>query len=77
MPQNFSWHKNTLPLKYFFFFITANNIISFINTPDGMEAFYTLISPKIGHITIFVIDTLLWILGVYCNGKSKGARRHL
>ena len=76
MPRNF--HVTEISyLKYFFFFITVNDIISFINTPDEMEAFYTLSLPKIGYITIFLIDTFLWRRGVYYKGKSKRARRHL
>ena len=72
MPRKF------LILKYFFFFfITVNNIILFINTPDEMEAFHTLNSPKIGHITIFLIDTFPWRRIVYYKGKFKRARRHL
>ena len=42
-----------------------------------MEAFYTLSSPKIGHIMIFLFHMLFWILGVYCKGKSKRARSNL
>ena len=71
MPRKF------LILKYFFFFITVNNIIFFINTPDKMEAFYTLNTHKISHITIFLIDTFPWRRIVYCKGKFKRVRRHL
>ena len=71
------YHENILPLKYFFFIMTVNNIIFFINTPDDMKAFYTLSSPKIVHITIFLLDTLLWRRGVYYEGKSKRTRIHL
>ena len=70
-------HENILPLKYFFFIMAVNNINFFINTPDDMEVFYTLSSPKIVHITIFLLDTLLWRRGVYYEGKSKRARIHL
>ena len=66
-----------LTLEYFFFIITVNNIIFFINSPNDIEAVYTLGSPKISHITIFLIDALLRRRDVYYKGKSKGARRHL
>ena len=70
-------HENILPLKYFFFIMTVNNINFFINTPDDMDAFYTLSSPKIVHITVFLLDTLLWRRDVYYEGKSKRVRIHL
>ena len=53
MPRKF------LTLEYFFFIITVNNIIFFINNPNDTEAVYTLSSPKISNITIFLIDALL------------------
>ena len=53
--EKLKYHENILPLKYFFFIMTINNIMFFINTPDDMEAFYTLSSPKTVHIYDFSI----------------------